>query len=593
MSTLKRILLVCLVLLFLGFSVAGYVFWSMGNVEFWESSIRNFEKADQAHPPRLGSIVFTGSSSILFWHTLADDMKPLDVINRGFGGSQIAQVNHYVARIVINYRPKAVVLYAGENDLSWPWSKSPETVFSDFRRFVETIHSQLPGTWIYYISMKPTPLRWSNWRTMQKTNKMIEDYSRSQERVQFIDVSTAMLDAQGKPRHELFRSDGLHMDAQGYSLWTSIIRPVVHTENSVRSENAGVPTIREIMVATTMSSLFVALFALVASSFRTRAALQAEILALRHQLAVCQKNAPRRLSLHRCDRLLWVVLYRFWSGWRRCLEIVRPDTVLRWHRRAFAWHWTRKSRRLPGRPEVAANIRDLIRRMCQGNPLWGAPRIHGELLKLGIAVAQSTVARYLPRSRKPPCQTWRTFLTNHLAQTAAIDFFTVPTATFRVLFVFVVLSHERRRVLHFGVTEHPTQEWTMQQMREAFPWDQAPRFVVRDRDAIYGTDFAAMTRDMGMEEVLTAPRSPWQNPFVERLVGSIRRECLDHVMVWNERSLRRTLHNYFAYYQRSRTHLALGKDAPEPRPVEPPEQGRVVAIPQVGGLHHRYQRRAA
>ena len=170
-----------------------------------------------------------------------------------------------------------------------------------------------------------------------------------------------------------------------------------------------------------MSSLFVAFFALIVSSFRTRAALQAEILALRHQLAVFQKNAPRRLPLHRCDRLLWVVLYRCWSGWRRCLEIVRPDTVLRWHRRAFVWHWTRKSRRLPGRPEVAANIRDLIRRMSQANPLWGAPRIHGELLKLGIAVAQSTVARYLPRSRKPPCQTWRTFLTNHLAQTAAID----------------------------------------------------------------------------------------------------------------------------------------------------------------------------
>jgi putative transposase len=203
------------------------------------------------------------------------------------------------------------------------------------------------------------------------------------------------------------------------------------------------------------------------------------------------------------------------------------------------------------------------------------------------------VARYLPRFRKPPSQGWRTFLTNHLAQTAAIDFFTVPTATFRVPFVFVVLAHERRRVVHFGVTEHPTQEWTMQQLREAFPWDAAPRYVLRDRDAIYGRDFAAMTRNMGMEEVLTAPRSPWQNPFAERLVGSIRRECLDHVIVWNERSLRRTLQNYFAYYQRSRTHLALGKDAPAPRTVEPPEQGRVVAIPQVGGLHHRYQRRAA
>jgi len=351
--------------------------------------------------------------------------------------------------------------------------------------------------------------------------------------------------------------------------------------------------IREIMVTTTMSSLFVALFALVVSSFRTRAALEAEILALRHQLAVFQNNAPPRLRLHRCDRLLWIVLCRFWSDWRRCLHMVQPDTVLRWHRRAFAWHWTRKSRHLPGRPEIAANIRDLIRRMRQANLLWGAPRIHGELLKLGLAVAQSTVTRYLPRPRKPPSQTWRTFLTNHLAQTAAIDFFTVPTATFRVLFVFVVLSHERRRVVHFGVTEHPTEKWTMQQMREAFPWEEAPRYVLRDRDAIYGRDFADTTRDMGMEEVLTAPRSPWQNPFAERLVGSIRRECLDHVIVWNERSLRRTLQRYFAYYQRSRTHLALGKDAPEPRAVEPPEQGRVVAIPQVGGLHHRYQRQAA
>jgi transposase InsO family protein len=207
----------------------------------------------------------------------------------------------------------------------------------------------------------------------------------------------------------------------------------------------------------------------------------------------------------------------------------------------------------------------------------------------------------LPRPRKPPSQTWRTFLTNHLAQTAAIDSFTVPTATFRVLFVFVVLAHERRRVLHFGVTEHPTQEWTIQQMREAFPWDEAPRYVLRDRDAIYGTDFVAMTGAMGMEEVLTAPRSPWQNPFVERLVGSIRRECLDHVTrlqpgcrnVCNERSLRRTLQNYFAYYHRSRTHLSLGKDSPEPRPIQPLEMGPVVALPQVGGLHHRYERRAA
>ena len=342
-----------------------------------------------------------------------------------------------------------------------------------------------------------------------------------------------------------------------------------------------------------MSSLFVALFALVASSFRTRAALQTEILALRHQLAVFQKNAPRRLRIHRCDRLLWVVLYRFWSGWRRCLQMVQPATVLRWHRRAFTWHWTRKSRRLPGGPEVAANLRDLIRRMHQANPLWGVPRIHGELLKLGIAVVQTTVARYLGRPHKPPSQTWRTFLTNHLAQTASIDFFAVPTATFRVLFVFVVLSHERRRVVHFGVTEHPTQEWTLQQMRKAFPWDQAPRYVLRDRDAIYGRDFAAMMRDTGMEEVLTAPRSPWQNPYVERPIGSIRRECLDHVIVWNQRALRQILQSHFVYYRHSRTHLALAKDAPESRAVEKAEGGSIVVIPQVGGLHHRYRCQAA
>jgi transposase InsO family protein len=229
--------------------------------------------------------------------------------------------------------------------------------------------------------------------------------------------------------------------------------------------------------------------------------------------------------------------------------------------------------------------------MRQANPLWGAPRIHGELLKLGIAVAQSTVARYLPRPGKPPSQTWRTFLTNQLAQTVAIDFFTVPTATFRVLFVFVVLAHERRRVVLFGVTAHPTQEWTRQQMREAFPWDQAPRYLLRDRDAIYGRDFAAMVRDMGMEEVLTAPRSPWQNPFVERLIGSIRRECLDHVTVWNQRSLRRILQSYSVYYLHSRTHLALAKDAPESRAVEKAERGPIVVIPPVGGLHHRYQAR--
>ncbi len=308
-----------------------------------------------------------------------------------------------------------------------------------------------------------------------------------------------------------------------------------------------------------MSSLFVAFLSLVASSFRNRAALQAENLALRHQLTVLQKNAPHRLRLRRSDRLLWVLLSRWWPGWRRSLHIVRPDTVIAWHRRAFAWYWTRKSRRRPGRPNVAAEIRDLIRHMSQANPLWGAPRIHGELRKLGIEVAQSTVAKYLRRPRKPPSQTWRTFLTNHMEQMASIDFFVVPTATFRVLFVFVVLSHERRRVLHFQVTDHPSQEWTMQQVREAFPWEHGCRYLLRDRDAIYGGDLVAMTKDLGMEEVITAPRSPWQNPYVERLIGSVRRECLDHVIVWNERSLRRTLRSYFALLPALPNSLGVGQ----------------------------------
>ena len=342
-----------------------------------------------------------------------------------------------------------------------------------------------------------------------------------------------------------------------------------------------------------MNSVLIAFFAVLVSSFRTTASLRAEILALRHQLAVLQANAPRRLRLKRSDRLLWVLLSRWFPGWRQCLRIVQPATVIAWHRRAFGLYWTLKSRRRPGRPGVTAEIRALIRHMSQTNPLWGAPRIHGELLKLGIEVAESTVGKYMQRRRKPPSQTWRTFLSNHLAQMASMDFFTVPTATFRVLFVLVVLSHARRRIAHFAVTEHPTQEWTIQQLREAFPWNQSPQYLLRDRDAIYGEHLVAVIQGMGIEEVRTAPRSPWQNPYVERLVGSIRRECLDHIIVWNQRSLRRILQSYFAYYERSRTHLALAKDSPEPRAVETPEQDRIVSIPQVGGLHHRYRRQAA
>jgi len=230
--------------------------------------------------------------------------------------------------------------------------------------------------------------------------------------------------------------------------------------------------------------------------------------------------------------------------------------------------------------------------MSQDNPTWGAPRIQSELALLGYSVAESTVAKYMVRRRKPPSQTWRTFLENHAECLCALDFFTVPTATFRVLYCLVVLCHDWRRVVHFNVTAHPTQRWTAQQIVEAFPYDEAPRYLIRDRDSVYGEWFRRRVKRMGIEEVLIAPRSPWQNPYCERLIGSVRRECLDHLIILNERHLLRILGSYFDYYHDSRTHLSLARNAPNPREVEPPSQGKVVAIAQVSGLHHRYTRAA-
>jgi transposase InsO family protein len=274
------------------------------------------------------------------------------------------------------------------------------------------------------------------------------------------------------------------------------------------------------------------------------------------------------------------------------LVIVKPETVIAWHRQGFRLFWTWKSRRRVGRPTVPTDVRELIRTMSEGNPLWGAPRIHGELLKLGVEVSQASVAKYMVRRRQPPSQTWRTFLRNHIGQSAAADFFVVPTATYRLLFVLVILAHERRRVVHVGVTDRPTAAWTAQQLREAFPWNEAPRYLVRDRDAAFHA-WATTASAMDIREVLTAPRSPWQNAYAERFIGSIRRECLDHVIVANERGLRRMLRAYIEYYLTSRTHLSLAKDCPISRPVTPPGDGTIVAIPHVGGLHHRYERCAA
>jgi transposase InsO family protein len=242
---------------------------------------------------------------------------------------------------------------------------------------------------------------------------------------------------------------------------------------------------------------------------------------------------------------------------------------------------------------VEREIRVLIRQMSSTNPLWGAPRIHGELLKLGIEISQATVAKYMVRRGGQPSPTWRSFLRNQAQGITAIDMFVVASASFRLLYVVIILAHDRRRIVHTAVTEHPTAAWLSRQLTEAFPWDNAPRYLLRDRDASYGTDFRNRVEAMGIREVVNAPRSPWQNAYVERVIGSIRRECLDHLVIFNARHLRSILPGYVDYYHRTRTHLALDKDCPDPRPIMPRRIGKVVAIPQVGGLHHRYERLAA
>src|SRR5215467_343817 len=329
-----------------------------------------------------------------------------------------------------------------------------------------------------------------------------------------------------------------------------------------------------------------------ATTFKSRTALQVENIALRHQLAVLRRSV-KRPKLTSADRLLWAWLCEAWSNWRSSLLIVKPETVIGWHRKGFGLFWTWKVRRgQPGRPPVSKAIRQLIRRMSRDNPLWGAPRMHGELLKLGIDIGETSVGKYLVRRRNPPSQTWKTFLENHIKSMVSVDFLTVPTIRFQVLYVFLVLAHDRRRIVHFNVTRHPTDEWTVQQLREAFPFEQIPRYLLRDRDSIFGGEFREGVKAMRFQEVLSAPRSPWQRAYVERVIGTIRRECLDHVIVFNEVSLHRHVKSFLAYYHESRTHLSLKKDPPETRAVQTADAGRIVAIPQVGGLHHRYERRA-
>jgi transposase InsO family protein len=325
-----------------------------------------------------------------------------------------------------------------------------------------------------------------------------------------------------------------------------------------------------------------------AGLFRSRASLQAEILVLRHQLNVLRRKSPRRTTFAGIDRLVFGGLYELAPTILDALQIVKPDTVIRWHRAGFRAYWRWKSRSRGGRPSTPTEIRQLIREMSIANPLWGAPRIHGELLKLGIEIGQTTVAKYIAKGRRPPSQGWKTFLHNHADGIASIDLFVVPTISFQLLYGFLVLRHARRELLWLGVTAHPTAEWIAQQLTEAFAWRDVPHFVIRDRDRIYGARFIQRVRAMGIRDRPISARSPWQNAYAERLIGSIRRECLDHVVVFGERHLRNLLACYQRYYNECRTHLSLSKDAPRRRAVQ--VRGCIAINPVLGGLHYQYCR---
>jgi transposase InsO family protein len=342
-----------------------------------------------------------------------------------------------------------------------------------------------------------------------------------------------------------------------------------------------------------MFSLLSAVLRSVVAGFRTRRNLVLENLALRHQLLVLNRRS-KSPTLRTSDRLFWATLSAIWSRWTKVLVIVQPQTVVRWHQTGFRLFWRWRSRHRLGRTPKDRELIGLIRRMWQANPTWGSPRIRAELAKLGLQVSAATVRKYRPKGeRRPPSQSWRSFLANHTKQLIAVDFFTVPTVTFRVLFVFVVLAHERRKVLHFSVTEAPSAAWAGQQIVNAFPFEKPPKYLLRDRDGTYGAEFSKRVAALGIEEKPIAPRAPWQNPYAERLIGSIRRECLNNVIVIGERHLQNVLKDYFEYYHHSRPHRSLTQDSPVPRPVQAPDQGRVVEFPQVGGLHNLYARQAA
>jgi len=328
--------------------------------------------------------------------------------------------------------------------------------------------------------------------------------------------------------------------------------------------------------------------AVLASPFKSKLRLEAENAVLRHQLIVLRRRLHGRVRFTNHDRWFLIQLYRRFPSILQVLTVIRPETLVRWHRAGFRYYWRWKSLGRGGRPQIETELRALIRRMSIENPLWGAPRIHGELLKLGFGVAQSSVAKYMVKRRRPPSQAWRVFLRNHAQDIAAMDLFVVLTIGFDLLYALVIVRLDRRELVWICVTTHPTAEWIARQITEAFPWNEAPRYMIRDRDRIYGTVVTRRMRAMGIRDKPIAPASPWQNGFAERLIGSIRRECLDHIIIRGEAHLGRILKSYAAYYNRFRTHRSLKKDAPVSRSVQRTGVIRSGAI--LGGLHHQYGR---
>lgn len=339
--------------------------------------------------------------------------------------------------------------------------------------------------------------------------------------------------------------------------------------------------------------MFRLLFLLVVRSVRSRHELLLENLSLRQQLAVLAQRHPQpRFSPS--DRLFWVALRRLWPGWRKALILVQPDTVVRWHRAGFElyWRWLSRKHAVVGRRPTSVELREVIFRMVAENRTWGAPRIHGELKMLGFDISERTVLRWM---RKAPRDTesvkhWAAFLSNHREAIAAMDFFTVPTLTFGVLYCFFVIAHDRRRILHWNVTPHPTAPWVSQQLREAFPYDSAPKYLIFDREHTFQGEVMETAESLGVTPLRIAIRSPWQNGVAERFVGSCRRDLFNHVIVLNERHLKRVMIEYILYYHDDRTHLGLNKQTPEHR-VRAEQMNanpKIVSMPRLGGLHHRY-----